>query len=108
MPIEWAERMVLLSTLYVGTGLLVAPVSIFLGLKRIDQGAAVSPMSFRWMILPGSILLWPVILKRIWAGKGQAPAESNAHRRMSRISDGESGASAGGSAPEIDSQKGRE
>lgn len=69
---------------YVGIGLLVSPIAIFLAGARIDRALPASSLGFRVLILPGAAMLWPVILVRCLRGGGTPRIERNAHRVRSR------------------------
>lgn len=73
----WISR--ILET-YVALGLLVSPWLIFLAGGRIDGGLPRSGLAFRLMILPGFVLLWPLLVARGWRGTGTPPTERTAHR----------------------------
>ena len=81
VSVEIAQGLVLLGALYVGIGLLVAPFLIFRGAARFDPGAAGSTRGFRWIVLPGAVLLWPALVRRFVRSGGVLPTEDNAHRR---------------------------
>lgn len=68
---------------YVGAGLLFALYFVVFGVDRIDPVARESSWGFRVMILPGSIVLWPLLLKRCLL-RQTAPPERNAHRAAAR------------------------
>ncbi|HXV75474.1 MAG TPA: hypothetical protein VD788_04080 [Candidatus Polarisedimenticolaceae bacterium] len=71
--------------LYFGAGVLFAIPFVIRGVDRIDEVARHSGWGFRLMILPGSIALWPILLRR-WIGGAQPGEESNAHRLAARKS----------------------
>lgn len=56
--------------LYAVAGVVFALVFLLLGLTRIDHGAKGAGLGFRLMILPGLIVLWPLMLVR-WLAGGQ-------------------------------------
>ena len=68
---------------YAGIGVLFAVFFVVAGVNRIDVVARESTWGFRVMIFPGSVALWPLLLKR-WFFRQAAPAESNAHRKAAR------------------------
>lgn len=70
---------------YVGIGLLVSPIAIFLGGARIDRALPASSLGFRILILPGAAMLWPIVLVRCLRGGGTPRIERNAHRIGSRV-----------------------
>ena len=48
---------------YAGLGVVVALAFILVGLDRIDP-AARGAIAFRPLLLPGAVLLWPLVLAR--------------------------------------------
>ena len=68
---------------YGAVGVLFALFFVVAGVHRIDPVARQSTWGFRVMIFPGSVALWPLLLKR-WLLRETAPAESNAHRSAAR------------------------
>jgi hypothetical protein len=60
-----AEQIVHWTTIYGAAGLLVALVFLLWGIDRIDAGATAS-YAFRPLLVPGIVLLWPVVVIR-WA-----------------------------------------
>jgi len=51
---------------------------------RIDPNAAAGTPGFRIIILPGVVLLWPLLLARMMARDPHPPEEWTGHRRASR------------------------
>lgn len=49
---------------YLSAGLLFAVPFVLKGVTRIDEGAVGSGWGFRLMILPGTIVFWPLLLKK--------------------------------------------
>lgn len=49
--------------LYAGAGLLFALPFLACGLQRIDSAARGSRLAFRLIILPGTVALWPLLLR---------------------------------------------
>lgn len=49
---------------YVALGMVFAAAFLTIGVGRVDHAAAGSKWSFRAMILPGVVALWPVLLKK--------------------------------------------
>jgi hypothetical protein len=69
---------------YLVCGLTFAiPFALF-GVKRIDPRAAHGSRGFRVLIIPGTMALWPVLLKRWASGAKEPPEECTAHRRAAR------------------------
>jgi hypothetical protein len=58
-----ASAIILMLELYASIGLLVAALFLTVGIGRIDPSAA-HAYAFRFLILPGAILLWPLVLSR--------------------------------------------
>ncbi len=74
----WSVRLV---AAYLACGLVFAIPFLARGAARIDPGAREGTWGFRLMVLPGVVALWPLLLRRWLAGRGEPPVESNAHRR---------------------------
>lgn len=71
MPIAIATTMLWAAGLYAGAGVAFALAFVIRGVSRVDPGAAGAPWSFRLLILPGAVALWPVLLGRwLRAAKG--------------------------------------
>ena len=68
---------------YGAVGVVFALFFVFAGVHRIDSVARESTWGFRVMILPGSVALWPLLLKR-WLRRESPPAERNAHRSAAK------------------------
>jgi len=69
---------------YLSIGLLFALPFVMVGAARIDPQAAQATWGFRVIILPGTILLWPLLTRRWLSGTHEPPEEINAHRRAAR------------------------
>ena len=54
----------LIVAVYLFAGLLFAIPFIFKGVTKIDEGAHGSKWGFRIIIIPGTIVFWPVLLKK--------------------------------------------
>lgn len=52
-----------LLTVYLGIGLLVAGYFSFYKINKVDSAATHAPLGFRLIIIPGVILLWPLIIR---------------------------------------------
>lgn len=70
--------------IYLALGLLFAIPFALIGVKRIDPHAAHGSWGFRLLIIPGTMALWPLLLKRWRSGVHEPPEECNAHRRAAR------------------------
>lgn len=67
--------------LYAAVGLLFGLAFVTRGVERLDPGAAGATWGFRLVILPASVALWPLLLRRWLRGASTPPIETNAHRR---------------------------
>jgi hypothetical protein len=65
---------------YAIIGLAFAIAFVVAGVQRVDRQARGSGVGFRLIILPGSAMLWPVLLARWAGGSTEPPVEHNAHR----------------------------
>jgi hypothetical protein len=65
---------------YLACGLLFAIPFVLTGVKRIDPHAKPGTWGFRMLILPGTVFLWPLLLRRCLRGAHEPPTERNAHR----------------------------
>ena len=59
-----AEVMLWAVTAYLAIGLMVGVSFVWKGVSRIDPAAQGASPTFRLLILPGSIALWPWIVQR--------------------------------------------
>ena len=64
MPNSWAVALVSLVTAYVGAGTFFAAAFVTLGVSRVDHRAAGASWGFRALIVPGTVLLWPLLAAR--------------------------------------------
>ena len=64
-------------------GVVFALAFVLFGVNHIDPVARGSTWGFRVMIFPGSLALWPLLLRR-WLLGGPPPAERTAHRLATR------------------------
>ena len=84
MPVEIATWLVRALYVYAGAGLLLLPWWHLRGLRRLDESAASGPWGFRFLISPGLVALWPLLLRRARRGTGHPAEECNAHRACAR------------------------
>src|ERR1051326_8520758 len=70
----------LLSGFYLICGLAFAVPFAFRGVGKIDPHAAHGSWGFRLLIIPGTILLWPLLASRWLSGSHEPPEELNPHR----------------------------
>ena len=79
-----AAYFLILMGVYLLCGLIFAVPFVLAGAGRIDPHAAHGTWGFRFLIVPGTILLWP-LLARCWLkGVHEPPEERNAHRSAAR------------------------
>lgn len=81
---SFAEFIVGLGETYAGIGAIFALPFVLRGVDRIDPQAAGAPVMFRLLILPGTILFWPLLLVRWTAGSMAPPRPVTAHTRLAR------------------------
>ena len=65
---------------YLACGIVFAVPFVVLGVGRIDPHATHGSWGFRVLIVPGTVLLWPVLAKRWIQGMHQPPQEKTAHK----------------------------
>ena len=75
-----AQALVNIVAIYLGLGLVFAVFFVIWGAGKIDPAAAGGTMGFRAIIIPGVVLMWPLLAKRWWKGVRNPPLERNAHR----------------------------
>ena len=69
---------------YLACGLIFAIPFALVGAKKVDRHAQHGSWGFRVLIIPGTMALWPLLLRRWLSGVSEPPEERNAHRRASR------------------------
>lgn len=78
------ERMVTIAVdliyLYIAVGFFFAIAFVFSGVQKIDEQAEGPSVGFRFLIFPGIIAFWPVLLRRWRRASGQPPLERNPHQ----------------------------
>jgi hypothetical protein len=74
------NALVIAVSLYLGAGVLVAMVIVSFGLRRLDSEAESAGIGFRMLIFPGTVTLWPILLKRYVVGGGEPPLQKDPHR----------------------------
>jgi len=75
-----ATWIVRFSGAYLVLGMLFALPFAFHWVNRIDPVAARGTLGFRLLILPGSALLWPLLLRRALRGRAATPDQRGTHR----------------------------
>ena len=88
MPFAFARLLVLAAAVYLALGALFAVLFAARWAGRADPVAASGTPGFRVLLVPGSILLWPLLLVRLLTRSGP-PAEVNAHRLAALAEPGE-------------------
>jgi hypothetical protein len=73
-----ASALLQVAAAYVGTGLLFALAFAIGGVQRVDPAARSAGWGFRLLILPGSVIFWPLLALRWMAGSMHPPSELNA------------------------------
>ena len=58
------ELILFIAALYLFTGFVFAIAFVLKGAHIIDEGAKGSSIGFRIMIFPGSVVFWPILLKK--------------------------------------------
>jgi len=74
-----AQLVIVIVKGYLMCGLAFAIPFLLFGIHRVDHSAKDSTMPFKLMVLPGTMLFWPLLLTRLIRGK-EKPTECNAHR----------------------------
>lgn len=76
-----AETLLIVTGLYLLCGLVFAILFVLVGVQKIDPHAAHGSWGFRVLIIPGTILLWPLLARRWLKGIHEPPEEKSPHRR---------------------------
>ena len=66
---------------YLLIGTLFAVPFLLRGVHKIDPAALEGSTGFRVLIFPGTVALWPLLLRRWLSGSGSPPEELGAHRQ---------------------------
>jgi hypothetical protein len=75
-----AAAFLILLAAYLACGLVFAVPFVLVGAKKIDPHATHGSWGFRILIIPGTMMLWPLLLRRWASGVHEPPEEYNAHR----------------------------
>jgi hypothetical protein len=67
MIVDVVEGALVVLAIYVAIGLLVSVPFVIFGIGRVDPSAKGAPWTFRVVVLPGVIAMWPFVL-RLWLG----------------------------------------
>ena len=68
---------------YAAAGFMFALTFLPRGIVRVDPRVAGAPLTFRFVILPGIVALWPMFAWR-WIAGAHEPIERNPHRVKAR------------------------
>ena len=64
MIVEIVRGVLLAVSTYLAIGSIVALLFVFFGIGRIDPSARGAPLTFRALVFPGVVAMWPLILRR--------------------------------------------
>ncbi len=64
-------------------GVVFAVPFVVRGVGKIDPVAQNGTWGFRILIFPGSVALWPILLRR-WVRNSPMPVEQNSHRQCAQ------------------------
>ncbi len=78
------ELFLLLAAFYIAFGTIFALGFVCLGVHKIDSLAQGTGAGFRLIILPGTVLFWPLLVKRLRDRRPDPPVERTAHRVHAR------------------------
>jgi hypothetical protein len=81
-----AAFLLIVAGVYLLCGVMFAVPFVLVGVGRIDPHAAHGSWGFRALILPGTVLLWPLLVRRWLGGIHQPPMEKTAHRQLAASS----------------------
>jgi hypothetical protein len=76
-----AAAFLILLGVYLACGLVFAVPFVCGGVNRVDPHARRGSWGFRLLIVPGTMAIWPLLLRRWAQGIHEPPEEHNAHRR---------------------------
>jgi len=79
-----ASSFVLAAGIYLALGCLFAGPFVAVGVGRIDPDARQGTLGFRLLLVPGAVLLWPLLAWRWWRGLGP-PMEATPHKRALQV-----------------------
>jgi len=69
------QVILLVVLIYLGCGLLFALPFVYTGVKAIDENAVGGSWGFRLIIIPGTMVFWPLLLRK-WI-KAASPVKKN-------------------------------
>ena len=76
------ETTLLVLGIYLAVGVLFAIPFVLKGAMRIDPSAVGASIGLRLLLIPASVVFWPLLAKR-WLGGTEPPEERNSHRDLS-------------------------
>ncbi|MFK7988979.1 MAG: hypothetical protein AB8I08_23375 [Sandaracinaceae bacterium] len=62
---------------HLSVGVLFGLAFVFFGVSRLDEAARGSSLAFRLLILPGCVVLWPLVAYRWLRGPARSAAPSS-------------------------------
>lgn len=79
-PVDFISLLLTLVGLYLGIGVLFALYVAWFAVGKLDPAAKNATWGFRFLIMPGLAVFWPLMLRRLLSGVASPPVERNAHR----------------------------
>ena len=79
-----AESFLIAGGVYLLCGIVFSILFVLVGVAKLDPHAVHGSWGFRVLIIPGTILLWPLLAQRWLKGVHEPPEENNPHRCASR------------------------
>lgn len=70
-----ANFAIVIVSIYVAVGIVCAAGFVWRGVDRIDPAAHGAPWTFRLLIFPGAVALWPILVRR-WSRATQTRGDS--------------------------------
>jgi hypothetical protein len=77
-----AAAFLILMGAYFASGLLMAIPFVWVGVNKVDPHAAHGSWGFRLLIISGTMIFWPLLLRRWVRGTRLPPEERSAHRKL--------------------------
>ena len=77
------EILLIIAAIYLLLGVLFVIPFLIKGLNKVDEGAHGSTIGFKIIIMPGVIVLWPVLLSKWMKGNGNH-GDTKAQRNTER------------------------
>jgi len=79
-----AEALLIVAGIYLLCGMVFAIPFVMVGVGKVDPHAAHGSWGFRVLIIPGTMVLWPLLARRWVMGPHEPPEEGNPHRCAAR------------------------